>query len=217
MASVEPRRAMGAPTGTAPSAGGLHIFWDGNNILGGAERTAKESESEPGFPYLRVYFKNLLDVVRSGRHPLRAWMSGSIPPPEDGVWAYATGLGIRLDLSRRTADGREGLLDQTLRERMLSTEFDFPERGAIALMTGDGAGWESNEGFFANLKRLKARGWAIELYSWRCNVNGNMRRWVESNGKYVELDRWYRYVTFVVDGSGCPPRVVSYLPPPPYH
>jgi hypothetical protein len=198
-----------------PGAAGLHVFWDGNNILGGAERTATE-RGDPGYPWLRVYFKNLLDLVRNGRHPLRAWMSGSIPPPEDGVWSYATSLGIRLDLSRRTADGREGLLDQTLRERMLATEFDFPGRGTIALMTGDGAGWESNEGFFANLKRLKARGWEIELFSWRCNASRNMREWAQSNGKYVELDRWYSYVTFVVEGSPAPKRVVTMLPPAPY-
>ena len=199
-----------------PTEGGLHVFWDGNNILGGGERTATERRGDPGFPVLRIYFKNLLDIVRNGRHPVRAWMSGSIPPPEDGVWSYAQGLGIRLDLSRRTADGREGLLDQTLRERILATEFDFPERGTIALMTGDGAGWESNEGFFADLKRMKSRGWAIELFSWDCNVNQTMKRWVLANGKYIELDRWYDYVTFIVPQGTTAGRVVRYLPPHPY-
>lgn len=197
---------------------GLHIFWDGNNILGGGEQAAKD-QGEPGYPRLRIYFQNLLDIVRNGRHPVEAWMSGNVPPPEDEVWSYAASLGINLSLSRRTADGREGLLDQVLREKMLATEFDYPEKGTIALLTGDGAGVERNEGFFANLKRLRARGWDIELFSWDLQAHRKMREWARSEGKYISLDRFYQYVTFVNPEPtvGSPGRIVRRLGPFPYY
>lgn len=197
--------------------GALHIFWDGNNILGGGERAARE-QGEPGYPRLRIYFQNLLDLVRNGRHPVEAWMSGNIPPPEDEVWGYASRLGINLSLSRRTEDGREGLLDQVLREKMLAADFDYPERGTIALLTGDGAGIERDEGFYANLKRLHARGWAIELFSWTSQVHRGMREWAQANGKFISLDRFYVYITFVNPDAapGSPGRVVRQLGPAPY-
>lgn len=202
---------MAAPAPAKP----LHIFWDGNNILAGA-RDAARHQGEAGFERARVYFQNLLDLVRDSRHPVESWMIGNVPPPEDGVWAHASRLGIRLDLSQRTAAGREGLLDQTLRERMLAAEFDYPEKGTIALLSGDGAGYERREGFYADLRRLKDRGWDIELYSWESRINQHMKRWVLSNGRYCSLDRWYAYITFIEPEGQSRGRRASRLPPGPY-
>jgi hypothetical protein len=207
---MPPQMATSVPV---PKA--LHVFWDGNNILAGAQDAARD-QGEVAHQRTRVYFQNLLDIVRDGRHPASSWMSGNVPPPEDAVWAHARRLGIRLDLSDRTAAGREGLLDQTLRERMLATDFDFPEKGTIALLSGDSAGYQQREGFYVNLVRLKARGWDIELYSWESRINQHMKRWVLTNGKYCSLDRWYSYITFIEPEGPLPGRHASRLVRGPY-
>lgn len=191
----------------------VHIFWDGNNILGGAERAAEEQFGEPGFPRVRVYFRNLVDLIAKGRPVAQGWVAGNIPPPEDEVWAYLRGLGMETLLSRRTDDGKEGLMDDTLREKMLMADFDYPEKGVIALLTSDGAGHYQGLGFFANLKRLHARGWGVELYAWDCQVNKAMREWVKANGRYTALEDFYHSITFLVpDKGGNGARIVRPLP-----
>ena len=99
---------------------------------------------------------------------------------------------------------------------MLATDYDFPMKGTIALLSGDGAGWERGEGFFANLKRLRGREWEIELFSWESQVSRAMKTWAEQNGKYVPLDHWYAYITFVKEDPGSAGRRARTLPPAPY-
>lgn len=191
----------------------VHIFWDGNNIKAGAEDTATDVIGEPGYPRLRVYFKNLLQLVAKDRDVAQAWMAGNIPPPEDEVWTHAERLGIRTMLEKRTEDGKEGLMDETLREKMLTTDFDYAEKGVIALLTGDGAGVHEDEGFFANLKRLHSRGWEVEVYSWEVNIHSRMKDWVQKNGRYTALDEFFESITFLKpDENGEGERIVEPLP-----
>jgi len=190
---------------------GVHVFWDGNNIFGGAERAAK-ARGEPGYPRSRVYFKHLAELVLKGRPMRQGWMNGNIPPPTDEVWTYAERLGFKLALSRRTDDGREGRLDETLREKMLATFFDYSDVGTIAVLTGDGAGHHESQGFFANMKRLNDHGWDIEPYSWDCQCHGAMREWAKKHGTYTALEDYFESVTFLKpDPAGIGERKVESL------
>lgn len=173
----------------------VHVFWDSNNILGGAWNYARKIGA-PSYPHLRMYFRNVVELVANGRKMGKSWVVGSVPPATDDVWLRVKQLGFSLDVAERTVSGKEGKLDETLREKMLQMHFDYPV-GTIALLSGDGAGHYDQQGFFANLKRLHSFGWAVELFSWDDQVNKQMKNWVLANGTYVALDEFFESVTFV--------------------
>jgi hypothetical protein len=203
---------MAAPVPSASPPRNVHIFWDSNNILAGAENYAK-AHNLPNYPHLRIDFRNMVDLVANGRQMGKSWLVGSVPPPTDAVWQRARDLGFDLEVAERTVSGKEGKLDETLREKMLQAHFDYPV-GTVALLSGDGAGHLNQQGFFANLKRLHSFGWKIEVFSWDDQTNRQMRTWVKENGTYVALDEFYESITFLAEDRDrrVPARYAAPLP-----
>ena len=61
----------------------------------------------------------------------------------------------------------------------------------MVLLTGDGAGINSGEGFLADAIRLATRGWKFEVYSWDAACHTQLKEFAEKNGKYVLQTPWH--------------------------
>lgn len=76
---------------------------------------------------------------------------------------------------------------------------DSPEPKTVALLTGDGAGINDGEGFLADARRLAQKGWKFEVYSWDATCHKLLKEFAKNNGKYVELEKYYKNITFIKD------------------
>lgn len=190
----------------------MYIFWDNSNIHISGLSVMAQKEPTQLRELFRTNFNNLFDLVRNNRHVDAAYLSGSIPPPNNALWDYLKNMGIQLQLLNRTAEGTEQeSVDMSLQTIMLRTAIDcISTPSTIAVLTGDGAGKQLGEGFLSDLKRIKNMGWDIEVYSWAGSCNRYLKEYVEQNGKFVALDDYYFSITFLKEDrynpTGMPTR-----------
>ena len=99
---------------------------------------------------------------------------------------------------------------------MLENTLDYNGNpGIVALLTGNGAGYQEGAGFHSTLERMHKRGWRIEILSWAYSCNQRMRGWAERHGVFVALDDFYDSITFLEPSRPgqelAPPRFVEPL------
>ena len=171
----------------------MFIFWDNSNIHISGLKAMEQKEPD------QLNFKNLFELVRNNREVESAYLSGSIPPPNNALWDYLKNMGINLQLLNKTAEGTEQeSVDMSLQTMMLRTAMDhMSEPSTIAILTGDGAGKQLGEGFLSDLKRIKNLGWNIEVYSWENSCNRYLKEYAQKNGKFIALDDYYFSITFL--------------------
>lgn len=177
----------------------MYIFWDNSNIHISGINVMTKKEPNQLKELFRTNFKNLFELVRNNRNVESAYLSGSIPPPNNALWDYLKNMGIQLQLLNKTAEGTEQeSVDMSLQTMMLRTAIDhISSPSTIAILTGDGAGKQLGEGFLSDLKRVKNMGWNIEVYSWRDSCNKYLKEYVEQNGKFIALDDYYYSITYL--------------------
>lgn len=176
------------------------IFWDNSNIhYAGLNHVRPLKEPNAEKEKYRTYFKGLLDLVVQNRIVENIYFAGSVPPKGDSLWNAVRRLGITPSLLPRSlTDGEADTTDHVLQLALLRLAMDNPEPNTVALLTGDGAGINSGEGFLADAIRLAARGWKFEVYSWDTACHAQLREFAQTNGKYVKLEDYYNNVTFIV-------------------
>ena len=69
-------------------------------------------------------------------------------------------------------------------------------------LTGDGAGYDDGVGFHADIERMYAAGWGIEVLSWGRSCRRTLRDWASTKGAFVKLDNYYNSITFLVNSFG---------------
>ncbi len=177
----------------------MYIFWDNSNIhYAGLNHVLPLKEPGADKKLYRTYFKGLLNLVQNGRTIDDIFFSGSIPPKEDTLWNAVRQLGITPSLLPRSlTDGEADTTDHVLQLALLRLALDHPEPSTVALLTGDGAGINSGEGFLADAKRLSARGWQFEVYSWDVACHSELRTFATTNGKYFKLENYYENITYI--------------------
>jgi len=177
----------------------MFIFWDNSNIHIFGLKAMEQKEPGKLKELFRTNFKNLFELVRNNREVESAYLSGSIPPPNNALWDYLKNMGINLQLLNKTAEGTEQeSVDMSLQTMMLRTAMDhMSEPSTIAILTGDGAGKQLGEGFLSDLKRIKNLGWNIEVYSWEHSCNRYLKEYAQKNGKFIALDDYYFSITFL--------------------
>lgn len=177
----------------------MFIFWDNSNIHISGLRVMEKMEPTQPKELFRTNFKNLFSLVKNGRDVDAAYLSGSIPPPSNSLWAYLQNMGIQLQLLNKTAEGTEQeSVDMSLQTMMLRTAIDhLSNPSTIAVLTGDGAGKQLGEGFLTDLKRIKDMQWNIEVYAWEISCNRYLKEFAEQNGKFIALETYYDSITFL--------------------
>ena len=180
----------------------VHLFLDNSNIFISAQDEARKKEGPAAKFKLRIQFDNLIHLALAGRPLGSAFVVGSVPPDQQDVWnrlEQATGVKPEL-YERGSLSGGEQGLDQCLQVHMLRAVSDHADPQIGVLLTGDGAGYEDNIGFHADLVRMHASGWGIEVLSWKTHCKRGLREWATNNGAFVALDDHYNSVTFLEGG-----------------
>ncbi len=178
----------------------IFVFWDNSNIFIPAQEVAASYEKFVDTKAVRIHFQQLLDLVRVGRKIEHAVVVGSIPAELNLVWGRLRATGVQVELFERGAGTHtEQGVDQCLQVHMLRALADC-EPAVAVLLTGDGKGYDAGVGFHADLERMYARGWGIEVVSWDIACNARLRSWAQEVGVYLKLEDYYRSVTFVEGG-----------------
>lgn len=176
----------------------IYIIWDNSNIhYGGLDNVFPVQEPTEKKELYRTHFMNLLNLVAAGREIGQVYFVGSTPPETDNIWRYLRSIGINPQTIPRSADGGENnTTDYLLQTHLLRLGYS-PEKGTIALLSGDGAGINKGEGFFNDLKNLHSAGWNIEVYSWEESCHKAMKEYAEQNWSFTNLTDHYYHITFL--------------------
>ena len=179
---------------------GVFVYLDNSNIFHAAQDLAEERNGDQNARYrVRMNFENLLRLAHADRPLTKAMAAGSIPPALLTLWNRLADTGLEVHLYDRGEPGRseQETPDRWLQLRMLEDGWDYMDNpGTVALLTGDGAGYNEGRGFHATLERMHQRGWKIEVLSWVHSCNRRMRGWVQANGVFVPLDDYYEAITY---------------------
>lgn len=189
----------------------VHIFMDNSNIFISAQDEAKNHDGPGLRASIRLQFDNLINLAIAARPVGSVFVVGSVPPEADEVWQRleeASGVKPELYERGKFSGGEQGI-DQCLQVHMLRATQDNPEPQIAVLLTGDGAGYETKVGFHADLERMHADGWGIEVLSWKTHVKWALKKWATENGVFVALDDYYDSVTFVKGGRFSSPLDLS--------
>ena len=176
----------------------VYIIWDNSNIhYGGLNQVFPIKEPGQQKELYRTHFLNLLNLVAGNREIGQVYFVGSTPPETDSIWAYLRSVGIKPEtIPRSTTGGENNTTDYLLQNHLLRLGY-LPEKGTIALLSGDGAGICKNEGFFADLKKLHNVGWNIEVYAWDETCHRGMKEFAEQNWNFTNLTDSYYHITFL--------------------
>jgi hypothetical protein len=186
----------------------IHVFIDNSNLFGGAQTTAGKLEAHVPWQAVRVYMRNLIDLIEAGRSAKSRVLAGSVPPGNDELWKYASDKGYNTDLLRRIEadDGRmkEQGVDEMLHLKIANAILDHDSGHRLVLVTGDGKMSSFGTSFPAQAERALKKGWKIEVWSWKGSLSNNWKRLLKSHKSEIslhELDQFYFAVTFVKSGS----------------
>ena len=179
---------------------GVFVYLDNSNIFHAAQDLAEERNGDQNARYrVRMNFENLLRLAHADRPLAQAVAAGSIPPALINLWNRLSDTEVLVHLYDRGEPGRgeQQHPDLWLQNRMMADMADYIDApGTVALLTGDGAGYNEGHGFHRTLERMQRLGWKVEVLSWVHSCNQRMRGWVEANGVFVPLDDYYESITF---------------------
>jgi hypothetical protein len=177
------------------------FYVDNSNIFHEGQRFAEQKAGERRQDF-RIYFKNFVKLAVKEREVKEVVWGGSVPPPDDTVWAFLREeLGIEPELLPRAAGGEHETVDHLIQLRMHRHVRKYRESpGTIILATGDGKGYYQEDGFLYDLEGFVEDGWGIELLSWEHSCHRKLREFAENRGRFISLDAHYDQITFVKGG-----------------
>ena len=185
------------------------IYWDNSNIFIGAQEVTEEREGHDARNRVRIHFRNMLSLAHADREVEEAVAVGSVPPQLQRLWNQMEARGMDVAVYDRGEHhrGEQEVPDERLQLRMLRDVVKYNGNPGIAvLLTGDGKGFYSGEGFHHTLELMRGKGWRVELLAWKDSCHREMRKWVEENGVFIPLDDYYEEVTFLEQSlPGFPP------------
>lgn len=187
------------------------LFVDNSNIFITAKGVAQAKEGRHVKETVRIDFENLLHLALASRQLNKAYVVGSIPPEQRSVWDRLEQVtGVKPELYERGKfSGYEQGLDQCLQVHMLRAISDNLEPQVVVLMTGDGAGYDDGVGFHADMARMFAAGWGIEVVTWEASCKRSLRDWAKENGCYIRMEDYYESITFIQGGRRAKPVDLS--------
>lgn len=185
-----------------------HVFIDNSNVFGGAQRAAAAQEPAALWLAVRVYYRNLFQLVEGGEDIATRVLAGSVPPGNDALWEHAQRRGYDTDLLRRVEadDGRliEQGVDEMLHLKIANALLDRPGSGdTLVIVSGDGRVSGFNTSFPGQAERALRQGWNVEVWSWQEQLTRAYTRLAHQSPDKVSvqsLDPYYPSITFVRAG-----------------
>ncbi|MFD2672167.1 hypothetical protein [Marinicrinis sediminis] len=187
-------------SGSKPFEKPLLLYVDNSNIFIEGQRLAAH-KGESRFD-LRIHFSNFLYMVSKGTFDFSevVW-GGSTPPESDKVWKKLRKKGIKPDLIQRSSEGESETVDHILQLSMHRHTRKYKKnKGTILLCTGDGKGYNKEEGFLYDIKGLVEEGWEFVLFSWTHCCHDELREFAKQKGVYIGLEFFYDQITFIKNG-----------------
>lgn len=185
-----------------------HVFIDNSNIIWGAQRAAATLEPSAVWLAIRVYWRNLFQLVEHPGRVVTRVLAGSIPPGNEQLWEYAQREGFDTKLLQKVErdDGRFGeqAVDEMLILQIANVLLDFEPPQTLVLVTGDGKETEFGSSFSRQVERALKRGWEVEVWSWKEQISSRFARARSPTGrqaKICHLDPHWNQVTFVQVGQ----------------
>lgn len=181
----------------------VFIYWDISNILHGAQRFAEAYDDTPDARQLvQINCDALLKLAYVNRPIEKAIAAGSArnQKKQRHLEHCLEAMGVQARIyDRRPLGGTEQQKpDDYLLECMEEDYNNYTDDpGIVVLLTGDGAGHREEMGFYAILGMMHEQGWRIELLSWTHSCHQGMRQWVDDNGYFIPLDKYYEAITFI--------------------
>lgn len=168
---------------------------------------AKVNEPHVPFVAVRLYLRNLFDLLERGREVATGVFAGSVPPGNDELRQFARQRSYDTDLLRRVRSDDERLIEQGVDEilhlKIANALLDHDSPQVLVLATGDGRTSEFGTGFLDQVGRARARDWDVEIYSWSDSMHGEYRRLAsrDSHVHVTDLDAYYSSLTFIKGGK----------------
>lgn len=178
----------------------VFLYVDNSNVFIEAQRLAPlRNGGDPSLRYrVRIDYDALVRLCCADRPLYRALVAGSVPPELENLWRRLENRGVQVHMFKRAAGtGEQQVPDLYIMSAMWRDALKHRPPGIAVLVTGDGAGFENDEGMGAALRDMHDRGWKVEVLSWAHCVNRHMREWAQKNGKFLALDDFYESVTFL--------------------
>ncbi len=171
----------------------VHLYVDLANIWAGTQNAAAEL-GDPTWS-VRLSAEALRSVMAAGREVVSTTLVANVGVPEPVRRHFGASFKVST-VDFGPSLGKEQSADELLQVGMLLDLFRF-EPGTLVVATGDGAGWAQGRGFTQALIAARRRGFGIEVVSFRSTLNPRLRLLAENSGCLVELDLYYRSLTFL--------------------
>lgn len=189
----------------ARSLDDVFIYWDNSNVFIEAQSMAEERNGgENVRARVRLDFQHVLQLAAAGRHISRAIAAGSVPPELQVLWKTLQAQGVEVKLFHRYDHGERNVPDLQLQRAMYQDCTQETEPATCILISGDGGMDSEGEGFLTVLQDVYARGWRVEVLSWTACSAYSLRKWANTYGLFIPLERFYLAITFLepnkVDG-----------------
>lgn len=204
-----------------------HMFVDNSNVIGGAQKAARDIEGAP-WQSVRIYWRNFFEFIEADYLPVTRVFAGSLPPGNEELWQFARDYGYDTSLLHRVRqdDGRltEQAVDEVLHLKIAEVLLDYEPPQTLVLVTGDGKVSNFGTSFLAQAERAIKRNWRVDILSWQGSLSGQFKGLAARNPdcvEIIELDQVYNSITFLKPieytlGDGkiatAPERIVSPLP-----
>jgi len=177
------------------------IFIDDSNLWISGQKyqgdKLKDANSDPRF---RVDLGKILQVlVGNNGYISRAFLYGSVPPPNDTVWKAAKKKNFEVKTYRRsTTSGKEKEVDVALATDLMEMLFTQEDDNAIfVIVTGD-------RDLRVPMKRVLSKGIAIDLWSWEKSLSIDYRRMANTNPLFKvhtldDVEPHFSYKSYIVN------------------
>lgn len=184
-----------------------HMFVDNSNLIGGAQRAARQIEGVP-WPAVRIYWRNFFQLIEAHHLPATRAFAGSLPPGNDDLWKYARQYGYDTSLLHKVEkdDGRIGeqAVDEVLHAKIAGVLLDYDPPQRLVLVTGDGNNSDYGTSFLQQVNRAMKRGWDVDIVSWDNQLSRRFRDVAARSGgkvNIIKLEDVYNSITFLCEGD----------------
>ena len=175
---------------------GAFVYLDLSNIYIGAQSTSIKYDENAVYGDTRLNYPNMLRMLQSIDNIKDITVVGTHIRSIDKFLnrVEETEHISTHVIKNEIIEEKERFADENLQIKMLHDMLDYKPSTAI-IMTGDGNGANNNVGFFEEIIRMHGLGWEIALLSWSNSCHQSMKHWVDQNGTYINLDKYYKYIT----------------------
>lgn len=176
------------------------VYVDNSNIFHEGQRFASEVKGEDRHAF-RIHFARFIDLVTGSEAANEIVWGGSTPPTTDDVWRRLGERGIKPFLIPRADSGENETVDHIVQLQMYRHSRKYRGTpGTMVVCTGDGKGYDNEEGFLFDVEGFVKEGWQLRVVSWTHSCSARLRTFAEQSGKFIALEDHYEDVTFLQGG-----------------